>query len=211
MSLSDQAFGFVDFAFTTWQQHTASHQAIFLVSVHLPATFVAIYMCCCIRQPTLQTYISFSTCIGVQEALDADEHPDMMDFSDHSDGLQRADSDAGHKHSGDPTTDPTADPATDPTTVPCSADLGQKKIWSAEMCLGCNACGASRLYILQYDALSCCTIDLYSHACIEGAPGRNETCVISLHRVSGLGQDSAYSLVMVKCHHRQLAVGVALV
>lgn len=113
-------------------------------SSHLPRVCSPpCYICgythiCCIRQPILQTCISLSTCDGVQEALDADEHPDMMDFSDHADGLQRADSDVGHKHSGDPTTDltadptadptfdPTADPAADCTTVSCSADLGQK-------------------------------------------------------------------------------------
>ena len=33
----------------------------------------------------------------LQEALDADEHPDMMDFSDHADGLQRTDSDVAHR------------------------------------------------------------------------------------------------------------------
>ncbi len=36
----------------------------------------------------------------LQEALDADEHPDMMDFSDHADGLQRTDSDVAHRHTG---------------------------------------------------------------------------------------------------------------
>ena len=36
----------------------------------------------------------------LQEALDADEHPDMMDFSDHADGLQRTNSDVSHKHNG---------------------------------------------------------------------------------------------------------------
>lgn len=33
----------------------------------------------------------------MREALDADEHPDMMDFSDHADGLQRTDSDVAHR------------------------------------------------------------------------------------------------------------------
>ncbi len=40
---------------------------------------------------------STQTALFLQEALDADEHPDMMDFSDHADGLQRADSDVAHR------------------------------------------------------------------------------------------------------------------
>ncbi len=36
----------------------------------------------------------------LQEALDADDHPDMLDFSDHADGLQRTDSDVAHRQTG---------------------------------------------------------------------------------------------------------------